>query len=79
MSNDIITVVDVIISNKTVVNETALTFETNMETAVDLTMSNLIFYPVINDIHIENTKLTMDKVGMSSDYRYNSLFTQMLD
>jgi hypothetical protein len=74
-NNDITTIIDVIVSNATTVNETALTFECNMETLFNFTLYNLVIFPRVDQITIANTKLTKDVVGMSKDYRYNSLFT----
>ena len=78
-NNDITSVINVIVSNATTVNETALTFECNMETNFNFTLHNLVIYPRVDQITIANTKLTKDLVGLSKDYRYNSLFTQLAD
>merc|ERR1712166_470753 len=71
--------IDVIVSNSTTVNETALTFECNLESYFNFTLKNLIIYPRFDQVSISNTKLTQDVVGLSSEYRFNSLATQILD
>jgi len=78
-NNDITSVIDVIVSNGTVVNETALTFECNLESYFNFTLKNLIIYPRFDEVSISNTKLTKDIVGLSKEYRFNSLATQILD
>ena len=78
-NNDITSVIDIIVSNATTVNETALTFKCNMESNLNVTLHNLVVYPRIDQITIANTKLTKDLVGLSKEYRFNSLFTQLAD
>jgi len=44
-NGEITSVIDVIVSNSTTVNETALTFECNLESYFNFTLKNLIIYP----------------------------------
>jgi hypothetical protein len=41
------TKLDIIVSNSSVFNQTAIKFEMNMIAAINFTMQNFIFYPVI--------------------------------
>ena len=45
----------------------------------NFTLRNLIIYPRFDQVVIANTKLTKDLVGLSSEYYFNSLATQILD
>jgi hypothetical protein len=74
-NNDITSVIDVIVSNGTVVNETALTFECNLESYFNFTLKNLVIFPRFDEVSISNTKLTKDIVGLSPEYMFNSLAT----
>jgi len=78
-NGEITSVIDVIVSNSNVKNETALTFECNLESYFNFTLKNLIVYPRFDEISISNTKLTKDIVGLSPEYKFNSLATELLD
>jgi hypothetical protein len=77
-NGEITSIIDVIVSNATVANETALTFECNLESYFNFTLKNLIIFPRFDEVSIQNTKLVKDVVGLSSEYRFNSLATQIL-
>jgi hypothetical protein len=78
-NGEITSIIDVIVSNSKVTNETALTFECNLESYFNFTLKNLIVYPRFDQVSVENTKLVKDIVGLSTEYRFNSLATQILD
>ena len=76
--DDVISVIDVICSNSTTVNETALSFELNLELNTNVTLQNLIVYPEIKSVYTQNVRLVSDKVGMPA-YHYSILFTQIAE
>lgn len=69
--------IDIICSNATHVNETAVTLEMDLDMSANITMQNLIVYPQVTDISVHNTNKTHDIVGMYA-HDFNTLFTQIL-
>lgn len=69
-------VIDIVCTNATVTNETAVTFETNIKAQANITMFTLIAYPHIDDISVSGTKVTLDKVGMFA-HKYDDIFTNL--
>jgi len=53
----IMTKIDLICSNETVKNETGVNFVMNLEAIVNLTMKDLIFFPHVDEINVNNTKI----------------------
>lgn len=73
-NNDtIMTKVDVICSNETVQNETAVNFVMNLEVIANLSMKDLIFYPHVDNITVSNTQVKRDLIGMYAR-DYNNFF-----
>jgi len=69
--------VEVLASNDTVTNATALVFEMSLMGYGNVTMTNLVFYPVIQQCFPENVRLSVDNVGM--DYHpYGSLLSRIV-
>ena len=75
--DNITTTVELIVSNKTTVNESAVTFTMDLETHVNLTIKDFIAYPVVNEVFTSNAAVAKDNVGMFS-HNYNILFTSIL-
>jgi hypothetical protein len=75
--NDITTTLELICSNATTVNETAVVFTMNLEAYMNLTVQNFVIWPKINKIFVENTVVAQDNIGMMA-HNYNLLFTSIL-
>ena len=74
---DVKITIDIICSNATTTNDTAVTLEMDLDMNANITMQNLIVYPIVTDISVQNTNKTFDKVGMYA-HDFNTLFTQIL-
>lgn len=68
--------VDIICSNATVFNETAVSLEMDFDLAANISMQNMVIFPQISDISVHNTNKTYDIVHMYA-HDYNALFTQI--
>ena len=69
------TKLDIIVSNSSVFNQTAIKFEMNLIAAINFTMQNFIFYPVIeiNQLLVRNTNITYESIKLYT-HNYDSLF-----
>jgi hypothetical protein len=69
------TKLDIIVSNSSVFNQTAIKFEINLIAAINFTMQNFIFYPVIeiNQLLVRNTNITYESIKLYT-HNYDSLF-----
>lgn len=74
---NLITRVRFICSNETTTDEEAVFVAMNLETHANVTMDNLIFYPIVEDILVENTKVKKDIVGIQMD-NLDEKFTKLL-
>lgn len=75
--NDITTTLELICSNATTVNETAVVFSMNLEAFANITMQNFVIWPKINKVFVANTQVSQDNIGMMA-HNYNVLFTSIL-
>lgn len=60
----VLTKLDLICSNATTTNETAVEFALNLETHVNMTMKDLVFFPTVEDIMVANTVIKRDLIGL---------------
>jgi hypothetical protein len=60
----VLTKLDLICSNATTTNETAVEFALNLETHVNMTMKDLVFFPTVEDIRVANTVIKRDLIGL---------------
>ena len=69
------TKLNIIVSNSSVFNQTAIKFEINLIAAINFTMQNFIFYPVIeiNQLLVRNTNITYESIKLYT-HNYDSLF-----
>ena len=69
------TKLDIIVSNSSVFNQTAIKFEINLIAAINFTMQNFIFYPIIeiNQLLVRNTNITYESIKLYT-HNYDSLF-----
>ena len=75
--SNVTTTLELTVSNATVMNETAVVFELNLEAHANLTLFDFIVYPNIKEIFAENTVVVKDNIGMYA-HNYNILFTSIL-
>lgn len=69
--------IEVVASNDTVTNATALVFEMSLQAHGNITMSKFILYPNIHQVLMEDVRLSVDNVGMEY-HPYGSLLTRIL-
>jgi len=75
--DDSVTTLGLVVSNGTVVNETAVVFEMHMQSHINFTMQNTVFYPFVKRVTVAGANATHDKIGMYS-HDYTTLFTSIL-
>ena len=77
-AGETITTLKIVVSNSSVVNDTAVTFAMNLEADMNLTMKDFVFWPKFNEIFVANTKILDQKIGLGGDHHYNIMFTSIL-
>ena len=77
-AGETITTLKIVVSNSSVVNDTAVTFAMNLEADMNLTMKDFVFWPKFNEIFVANTKIIDQKIGLGGDHHYNIMFTSIL-
>jgi hypothetical protein len=75
--SDVTTTLELIVSNSTTVNATAVEFTLNLEAHANLTLKDFVIYPSVKEVFAENTVVTQDNIGMFA-HNYNVLFTSIL-
>ena len=70
--DDVKSVVKILVSNDTVTDRELATLQMNFEMAANMTMKDLVFYPTVNELAIENTYVKRDHIGIEGDF--NKIF-----
>lgn len=66
IGNGATTTIDVICSNSTTVNETALSFSSSLQIKSDTYLKNFVLFPKVNDHTLANSKITKNVIGVDS-------------
>jgi len=77
IGDGVLTKLDIICSNATTTNETAVEFAMNLETHVNMTMKDLVFFPTVEDIKIANTVIKRDVIGLYAR-NWDQTFTNII-
>lgn len=70
--DDVKSVVTILVSNENVTDRELATFQMNFEMAGNMTMKDLVFYPEVQELTIENTYVRKDHIGLEGDF--NKIF-----
>lgn len=71
--NDLVLTVDILASNDKIKKEKAMSLELNAYATANISMTDLMIYPDITKVGVENVKKTFDKVNMYY-HNYDLLF-----
>ena len=74
---NITTTLELLCSNKTTANASAVVFTMDLETHVNMTLKDFVVYPNIKEVFTENAVVKKDNIGMLA-HNYNVLFTSIL-
>jgi hypothetical protein len=75
--DDVTTTLTILCSNSSVQNEEAVVFGMNLEAQGNFTMKDLVFYPKVNAVFVQNTKVKKAHVQIK-DQDFDKVFTSML-
>ena len=75
--DDVSTTVSILCSNSEVQMEEALVFGMNMEAQGNFTMKELVFYPTVDAVIVQNARVKKAHVQVKTQ-NFNKLFTEML-
>jgi len=70
--DDVKSVVKILVSNENVTDRELATLQMNFEMAGNMTMKDLVFYPSVQEMNIENTYVKRDHIGLEGDF--NKIF-----
>ena len=70
--NDQITQLQVVVSNYTTYNETALIFEFNNQVTTNVHMRNMVVYPKVEHTKVVNVRTVKDAVGLRSTHKLDA-------
>ena len=76
-NDEIVLTVDIICSNATIKSEKAVTLEMTASGTANITMADLMIYPNITSLSVQNVTKTFDKVPMYY-HDYTMLFQQLV-
>jgi len=64
-----------VVSNETVTDRELATLQMNFEMAGNMTMKDLVFYPEVQELTIENTYVRKDHIGIEGNF--NKIFEEI--
>lgn len=70
--DDVKSVVTILVSNENITDREVATLQMNFEMTGNMTMKDLVFYPEVQEVNIENTYVRKDHIGLEGDF--NKIF-----
>jgi HrpA-like RNA helicase len=75
--NDQITQLQVVVSNYTTYNETAVIFEFNNQVNFNMSLHNMVVYPKIHRTKVANVRTVKDIVGLRDSHQLDTELTKI--